>query len=247
MRSLYLYFSLLLQLIGFISLLFFSELVTADWHGDLSFRSEYVYRGYSKSRGNPVIQADFHFQAVSGWLFGAGISQVSFDDHKNANYSVFEARPYLAWNLTLNTDWHPELSVSGYIYDHKVYAKDVDYVEFSAALHYQDWLSGRIFLAPDAYQSHATVNSYELNFRHALLDTVQISAGVGYSQAMALLEQNYFYWNMGVSWFLTQYLAIDMRYVDAQLNPYSDPNVKQDEFYPSVLKNNYLLSITVGY
>ncbi|MEI6270363.1 MAG: hypothetical protein WCP01_15915, partial [Methylococcaceae bacterium] len=40
---------LLLLLLGF-------SPANADWHGDLSFRSDYVYRGYSKSQGNPVVQ-----------------------------------------------------------------------------------------------------------------------------------------------------------------------------------------------
>jgi uncharacterized protein (TIGR02001 family) len=192
----------------------------ADWHGELSFRSEYVYRGYSKSRGNPVVQADLGYQAESGWFLGTGLSQVSFDDHKNSDYAELEIRPYLGWNFSLAADWRAELATSGYFYDNKVLGQDADYVEFSVALHYQDSLSARVFLAPNAYQSHATVPSYELNFRRDLLDSLQFSAGLGYSQAMALLGQDYFYWNLGVSWFLTHYLAVDMRYVDVHLDSY---------------------------
>ena len=218
----------------------------ADWHGDLSLRSEYVYRGYSKSRGNPVVQADLHYQAAAGWFVGAGLSQVSFNDHANSDYAVFEARPYLGWSQPLAADWRTELAVGAYVYNNKVFAQNADYAEFSAAVHFQDWLSGRVFQAPDAYQRHAVVPTYELNFRRDLTDSVQLSSGLGYSQAMALFEQDYFYWNVGFSWFVTRHLAVDVRYVDARLDKHA-ADQHQDEFYPSPLANNYLLSITLGF
>ena len=123
-----------------------------------------------------------------------------------------------------------------------------DYAEFSATLHYQDWLSGKISVAPNAYQRHATVPNYELNYRRDILDTLQFSAGLGYSQAGALLGQDYFYWNLGASWFLTSYLTLDARYVDVHLNEYdTDAELHRNEFYPRPIKNKYLLSITLGF
>lgn len=194
-----------------------------------------------------MVQADLHYQGESGWFLGAGVSQANFDDHSNPDYAALEVKPYLGWNLPLSSDWQAELSVYGYIFNGKVFAQDADYTEFSAAMHYQDWLSGRVFLAPDAYQSHAAIPSYELDFRRDLSDTLQLSAGLGYSQAMALLGQDYFYWNLGVSWFLTSYLAVDMRYVDVHLDHYPVSEKSQDEFYPRPLAHQYLLSFTLGF
>jgi len=219
----------------------------ADWHGELSFRSEYVYRGYSKSRGNPVVQADLRYQAESGWLLGTGISQLSFDDHAPAGHADVEVKPYLGWNLAVTEDWRTDLLVSAYIFDNKVFGRNADYEEFSAALRYQDWLSARVFLATDAYQRHATVPDYELNFRRDLLDNFQFSGGLGYSQAVQLLRQDYFYWNMGFSWFPTSYLVIDMRYVDVHLEHYPKSSTYPDAFYPQPLANKYLISITLGF
>lgn len=220
---------------------------SADWHGDLSFRSEYVYRGYSKSRGNPVVQADLHYQAEAGWLLGSGVSQVSFDDHAYPGYSELEIKPYLGYNLALSADWRTELSVTGYFYNNKVFAHDADYAEFSAAVHYQDGLSARFFFAPDAYQRHAAVPGYELNYRRELLDNVQLSGGLGYSQATASLGQDYFYWNLGGSWFLMRNLALDIRYVDVHLADYPRTDYYQNEFYPRPLENQYLVSVTLGF
>ena len=232
---------------GLLYLLLGISPANADWHGELSFRSDYVYRGYSKSQGNPVVQGLIDYQDESGWFGGLGLSQVNFDNLPNTNSAEVEIRPYMGWALPLATDWSTELSVSGYIYNDKIFEQNSDYAEFSATLHYQDWLSGKISVAPNAYQRHATVPSYELNYRRDILDTLQFSGGLGYSQAGVLLEQDYFYWNLGVSWFVTSYLTLDARYVDVHLNNYDNSQIPGSEFYPRPIKNKYLLSITLGF
>jgi uncharacterized protein (TIGR02001 family) len=234
-------------LLGLLYLLLSFSPANADWHGELSFRSDYVYRGYSKSQGNPVVQGLIDYQDDSGWFGGLGLSQVNFDHQPNTNSAEVEIKPYMGWALPLATDWSTELSVNGYIYNDKIFEQNADYAEFSATLHYQDWLSGKISVAPNAYQRHATVPSYELNYRRDILDTVHFSGGLGYTQAGVLLGQDYFYWNLGVSWFVTPYLTLDARYVDVHLNNYDDSELPGDEFYPRPIKNKYLLSITLGF
>jgi len=242
-----------LRFVGLLCLLPGFSPANADWHGELSFRSDYVYRGYSKSQGHPVVQGLIDYQGDSGWFGGLGLSQVSFENPPKANQSEVEIRPYVGWALPLATDWSAELSVSGYIYTGKIFNQDANYAELGATLHYKDWLSGKISIAPNAYQRHAAVPNYELNFRRDLLDTLQFSAGLGYSQSGALLGQDYFYWNLGVSWFLTSYLTLDARYVDVHINDHPDPELldilvlPDNDFYLPPLKNKYLLSITLGF
>jgi uncharacterized protein (TIGR02001 family) len=219
----------------------------ADWHGDLKFLTDYVYRGYSKSRGNPVVQAHVDYQDDAGWFAGLGLSQVRFDDQLNTARAEIEIKPYLGWSLPVSTDWRAEFSVNGYLYDNKVFGHDANYAEIYASLHCQDWLSARASVAPDAYQRQAAVLNYELNYRRDLLDNVQFSSGLGYYQAGALLGEDYFYWNAGISWFVTSYLAIDLRYVDVALSHDHDPEHDPDQFYPRQQDNKYLFSITLGF
>jgi uncharacterized protein (TIGR02001 family) len=236
-----------LRFVGLLCLLFDFLPANADWHGELTFRSDYVYHGYSKSRGDPVVQGLIDYRGNSGWFGGLGLSQVSFDSAPNTSHAEVEIRPFAGWSLPLATDWSTELAVSGYIYNGKIFGQSADYADFSATLNYQDWFSGTISVAPNAYQRHGTVPNYELNFRRDILDTVQFSGGLGYAQAGALLGQNYFYWNLGASWFLTSYLTLDARYVDVHLNEYNDAELNQNDFNPRPLKNKYLLSITLGF
>lgn len=218
----------------------------ADWHGKLSLLSEYVYRGYGKSRGNPVLQGQLDYQADAGWFAGAALSQASFDDRDYADHTNLEVKPFLGMQWPMASGWRAEVSVYGYIYDGKVFTKPADFVEFSAALHYQDWLSGKFSVAPNAYQRQATVD-YELSYRRDLSDTVQLSAGLGFYQAGRLLGEDYLYWNLGVSWFVNTHLAVDFRYVDVQLNDHYADGSRDDVFQPKPLANHYLLSVSVGF
>jgi len=229
-------------------LIFFKHTVVyAEWHGNIKLLSDYIYRGYSKSRGNPVVQAQIDYQNDAGWFGGLGVSQVRFDDQKNTDRAEIEIKPYLGRSFPLGADLRTELSASGYIFDHKIFNQTANYAEFFASLHYQDWLSAIFSVAPDAYQRHSDVMNYQLNYRRDLLDTVQFSSGLGYSQSAKLLGQNYVYWNAGFTWFATSYLSIDLRYVDAALKPQQEPDEHQDEFYPRPQDHRYLFSITAGF
>lgn len=219
---------------------------SADWHGEIGFRSQYINRGYSKSRGNPVFQARINYQGLSGWYAGTGVSQVNFGHNDDDEASV-EIKPFLGWNFALDDDWRGDASVTGYIFDGEVYEMEGDYAEFNAVLSYKSNWSARISYAPDAYQRQVGLLSYELNYRQDILDELQFSAGLGYSQANMLLGQDYFYWNAGFSWFVTNHLSIDARYVDTYLEAKKYYAVYSKDFYPSPLKENYLISVNIGF
>lgn len=227
-----------------------AEPAAADWHGNLRLLSEYIHRGYSKSRGNPVAQAQLSYQNLAGVFAGIQLSQVQFDDQPNPDRAEFESRLYLGKFFELNNDLRAEISASGYIFDGKIFDKTANYAEVYAALHYQDWLSLRMGIAPNAYGHNANVRSYEINYRRDLLDNLQFSSGLGFSQASQLLEQNYFYWNAGVTWFVTSYMSLDLRYVDVALSNYEMEVVhgkRNNEFYPRPQENNFQFSLSIGF
>lgn len=234
-------------LVPLLCLLLGTSSALSDWHGEVSFLSDYVYRGYSKSRSHPVVQGHLDYEHDIGWYTGVGMSQVSFDDRPNADHADLEIKPYLGWTFSIAEDWKTELSAMGYVFNGKVFDRDADYAEYYAALHFQDSVTVRVSVAPNAYQRHVDVLDYELNYRHDIFDTLQFSAGLGYYQAGALLNKDYFYWNLGMSWYLTPYLSLDVRYVDVNLDKAHYDETELDEFYPRLMENKYLLSVTVGF
>ena len=86
--------------------------VQAEWSGNIRLLSDYIYRGYSKSRGNPVIQAHVDYMDHVGWFAGLDFSQVRFDDQPNVERAYFEIKPYVGWSVALSEDWRTDLSVS---------------------------------------------------------------------------------------------------------------------------------------
>lgn len=222
----------------------------AEWHGNLRLLSDYIHRGYSKSRGNPVVQAQLNYQNLDGWFAGLQLSQVQFDDQPNPDRAEFESRLFAGQLFQLTSDLRAEISASGYIFDGKIFDHTANYAEVFAALHYQDWLSLRMGIAPNAYGLNANVRSYEINYRRDLLDNLQFSSGLGFTQASQLLDQNYFYWNAGFTWFVTSYLSLDLRYVDVALSHYAlEPahEARNDEFYPRPQDNNFQFSLSIGF
>jgi len=228
------------------ALLTSSSAFGAGWHGNVSFVSDYQYRGYTKSRSAPVVQGRLDFDHESGWYAGAAVSQVGFDDKPSPDRAHFEARPYLGWALGLSPDWQADLTASGYLYDGRVFDQSAHYAEISGAVTFRNWLTGRIALAPDAYQRNCDVLTYETQARYDLLDNLQLSAGLGFHQAAKLLDHDYFYWNSGLTWYPTNHLSFDFRYMDAQIQAAHEVH-EFTEFYPRPIENKWVLSVSLGF
>lgn len=235
----------LVRLVALAGLLLTAPVLMADWHGKINVLSDYVQRGYSKSRGDPVVQGQFSYQQAQ-WQAGLGWSQVRFDDRDYPDHADWEIRPSLGGQWLVSTDWQAGLAVTGYVYNGQVFWQAGDYAEVAATLHYQEWFSAKIAVAPEAYQRQATV-AYELVFRHDLTNRVQASGGVGYSQSQPLLGRDYAYWNLGVSWYLTPHWILDARYIDADFDGAYVGGASYKGFHPQAQANRYLLSLSFGF
>ena len=221
--------------------------VHAEWHGSVKLVSDYIYRGYSKSRGNPVVQAHLEYENPDGWFTGVDVSQVRFDDYLNQDRAEMEAQPFLGWNQNINNDWRAVATAKAYIFDNKLFNQRADYAELYASAHYQDWLSLQFSFAPNAYQRNVDTFNYELNLRRDVLDNLLFSTGLGYYQAYSLLGHDSLYWNAGFSWFATDNLALDVRYIDSSLSTHYHSETTHDEFYPRPQDHQYLFSVSLGF
>ncbi|MGD0962025.1 MAG: TorF family putative porin, partial [Methylomonas sp.] len=161
----------LLPVTGLIGLCCLAGGVDADWRGNLRFRSEYVYRGYTKSLGDPVGQAELDYLSPAGWFAGLGLSQVTFDRNA-AETPVIEIKPAVGWSLPITADWSADIAAYGYVYNSKIFHRNSDYAELNAALHFKDAVSLNVYLAPNAYQRQVNWFDYELGYRRDLTDTL---------------------------------------------------------------------------
>lgn len=227
-----------------IPLLLGADVDAGEWRGSIRLATDYAYRGYSKSRGNPVIQGRIDYEHESGGFAGFGISNVSFDDKGAASRANVEMNPYAGWAWRFSDDWRGDLTASYYTYDGEVFSQTVDFAEFSFAAHYKDMLSARISFAPDAFRQRANTLNYELQWRHDVMDNVRVSLGLGFHQAGRLFHHDYFHWNAGITWFATRNLSLDLRYIDSEL--VQEPP-EPFTFYPRIIDFPLMFSLTAGF
>ncbi|MGH8592911.1 MAG: TorF family putative porin [Gammaproteobacteria bacterium] len=211
----------------------------------VKFTSNYVYRGYSKSSGNPVVQGNLDYEHSSGFFIGTWVSQVDFDlgaDHERAN---IEVTPYAGWSLSLSEDWRADLTLAAYIYDHRVFSREADYGELFGQVHFRDLVTARIGVSIDAYGSSKSIQDYELHTRFPLTDTTDVSGVVGYEDSGALLTYDSLYWNIGATWFLHKYAALDLRYYDTER--LGAGKMAPLGIGPPGIENHVVVSVSLGF
>jgi len=179
--------------------LIYSKVSPAEFHGTLSFTTDYVWRGYSKTDGGPAGQANLDYEHAAGFFSGVSVSNVDFGDNDFQDEANVEIAPYLGWTFGFADDWRLDVQWTRYFYDGDIFGHHADYNEFNLLLHYLDLFTVRTSFSEDLYdQGHAS-GDYELTGRYPITDMFELSTSLGYSQVKKTLEYDYLYWNVGLT------------------------------------------------
>jgi uncharacterized protein (TIGR02001 family) len=232
-----------------------SALSYADIHGTLTGTTNYVGRGYTKSDNDFAIQANVDYQHSSGIYLGASASNVNFGDRairkkKSPTELNFpdsarvEFTPYFGYTHKITDDWRVDVQWSRYLYDGKIYGRDADYNEFYLFLHYRDLLTFRASISDHLYGHNVVSGDYHLTARYPLTDYLEISSGVGYLQALKVLEYDFLYWDAGITGRYKR-ISADLRYTQSVWT------TKEFEtrwgYGPDELNARVVFSISVGF
>ncbi len=220
----------------------------AELSGSLTGTTDYIWRGYSKSNGKPVVQANIDYEFKSGIYLGTFASTVNFADHGFENRSTTEFRPYLGFAYQLSDDWRLNSAWTRYIYDGKIFGQQVDYNEFYFYTHFRDLLTINLNFSENSYQqNHMSFNS-EITGRYPITNSIEISSTVGYNNQKKVLQYDYLYWTSGLTVHFSRNIGIDVRYyggVHASTN--KEASLPLWHFHPHVVDNRVVFSITVGF
>jgi uncharacterized protein (TIGR02001 family) len=207
-----------------------------EFGGTLRFTTDYAYRGYTRSDGNPSVQANLDYVADSALFAGIWVSTVDFStmdvEHEdfeerragaNAAPEDFDPRaqarleivPYFGHSLRIGEEWQLDNVVSGYIYDGLILGASYDYVELLSQLHFHDLVSARVAVAPDAYGYSQTNVNFDLRFNYPLSDVVELTGNVGFDTVTAQPGYHQMYWTAGVKWYFAAHMVVDLRYFDS--------------------------------
>lgn len=237
-----------LRILVWAFILLFSAQCFAEIHGSVSVVSNYIGRGYSKSKDQFAYLADFDYAHDSGLFVGASAATVNFGDEAFKDSARFEVAPYLGWGFELDENWRLEGQFSRYFYDDTIFGANADYNEFYIFAHFRDLFSFAASFSEDYYNLEHAAGFFEITGRYPITDYLEFSAGTGYSLTRKALDNDYFYWNTGFTAYYKM-ISLDLRYADAALinARHTHPENQQFEFYPAALPPTLLFSITLGF
>lgn len=230
---------------------------------NVALTTEYVFRGVSQTAENPAIQGGF--DATCG-LFYAGVWASSLDwgtDGNGNNMASIEMDWYAGFKpVTGPITW--DLGVIYYTYPGSVdpNGRDANYVELKVGASGEVWKDGTlgatVFWSPDYQFETGHVWTVEGTFAQVLpkfsIFTPTFSALIGYQKgndaAYNLLiangDDNYLYWNAGLTLGFMEKWSLDLRYWDSNLSSNAGgkawcngPVFQCDERFVATLKFTY--------
>lgn len=188
------------------------------WGGSVGAASDYVFRGVTRSDGEPSAQVDLHYfaSARAGWFVGAGAATVRLPRDYDTSA---EFNGYLGYARTFGDDWSGKLSYVHYDYPLDSPRRQYAYDEFSGTFAYRDRAALTVAASPDtaAITRRGTVTgraafSYDLAFHQPLPHALSANAGVGYYDLHRLVGAGYYYWNVGLGYDLGRF-QLDVSYI----------------------------------
>ena len=199
---------------------------------NVALTSEYVFRGISQTDEGPAIQGGF--DATCG-IFYAGVWASSLDfggDFAGNDVANIEIDLYAGIKpKTGPVTW--DIGVIYYAYPNSNYPTDLDMVEIKLGGSAEIWKGGTFgvtgFYSPDYTGELGDVVTVEVGLSQSLptigMFTPTFSALVGHQMGdsadyeLAFGDDNYTYWNVGLTLGFLEKWSLDFRYWDTNLDP----------------------------
>ncbi len=190
--------------------------------GSIGVTSDYVYRGISQTLGNPALQADLHYRSRNGWTLGVWGSRADLADDQAA--AAVEVDLYISRDWTLDADWEVRTTLTHYSYAQDPRQSDYEYDELITSLGYRSRLFATVAWSPNTTRysrgwlaSNDTALSYEFAAVQPLFRQLSASAGIGYYDLPAVLDADYWFWNVGLACSLG-HAQVTFSYIDTDDN-----------------------------
>tara|TARA_R110002126_G_scaffold16527_2_gene65959 strand:- start:1248 stop:1928 length:681 start_codon:yes stop_codon:yes gene_type:complete len=177
--------------------------------GDITFTSDYAFRGISQTDEAPAIQGGLTLSDESGFYVSVWGSSVDFGGQGTLEFDVM-----LGWSGDLNEQWSADVGVMRYGYPNTEFAGS-NFYELYGSLSYQDFTFGLAF-SDDYYANAGTYFYLYAGYSYALTDNLALDLHIGqneYDDSSA----SYLDWSVGLS---TEVLGagLSLAYVDTDVD-----------------------------
>lgn len=195
----------------------------AEVTANISFTSDYVFRGVSLSDNGPAIQGGFDW-ASEQFYAGAWASSLSEGSEFDLYVGFTPTTGPITWDLGVIGYFYPGADDEG---------AEFDYVEMKAAgsfsLSEQLSVGGAAYWAPENYGDTGDAVYFEVSGEFAVNDAMGFSAAFGNQSIedadgplpFVTEESDYNTWNIGGSYALHGF-ELDLRYHDTDIDAGSD-------------------------
>jgi uncharacterized protein (TIGR02001 family) len=205
---------------------------------NVGLTTDYVFRGFSQSSEGPAIQGGF--DATCGLLYaGVWASSLDFNGATDPNVGgAVDARVEIDFYAGIKPKTGPvtwDLGVIYYSYHNTIeQASELNYVELKVGGSGEIWKDGTlgvtVFYSPDYQLETGPVWTVETSFAQVLpkvgMFTPTFSALVGYQQGddagyrvgFGNGDDNYVYWNVGLTLGFLEKWSLDLRYWDTNID-----------------------------
>ncbi len=187
---------------------------------NLGVTSDYVFRGYSQTTGDPAIFGGVDV-TVGSFYVGAWASNVDFGDDTDAEVDLYGGY------RTEVSGFAVDVGIVGYLYVSQPAGADYDYAEFKAAASRAfgpATLGAAVYWSPDFFGADEEATYVEANAAFSPAAQWTVSGAVGH-QALDV-NADYATWTAGVAYAFNDHVAIDVRYHDTDVTgPLSDERV----------------------
>ena len=193
--------------------------VTLD--GDLTYTSDYVYKGISQTGGRSAAQVDLHLLTADGTfvgVFASTLTHVWKRDYESFGWD-YQVEEYLGHRFDWSPSWSTTLLASNYSYRSGNVPLSNDYQELSAGLSYLDFWTITVGVVPNAvrYDGPYRLGRYpaytvDVAAQAPIAGRLFLTAGVGYYNSESA---GYAYGNAGLG-FEFRSLRFDAGYYFAQ-------------------------------
>lgn len=177
--------------------------------GDVTFASDYAFRGISQTEEAPALQGGLSLSSASGFYASVWGSNVDFLAEGTLELDVM-----LGWSGAINDDWSTDVGIMRYGYPNA----EIDgsnFYELYGSLSYKDLTFGLAY-SDDYYANSGNFIYVYANYAYALSDNLSLDLHVGqneYDDSSA----SYLDWSIGLS---TEVLGagLSLTYVDTDIN-----------------------------
>jgi uncharacterized protein (TIGR02001 family) len=188
------------------------------WHGSIGASSDYVWRGVSRTLGDPAAQASLNVSAPSGWYAGVWASMA--DQHARYEIARYEVDVFAGYRQEISDDWLLDVGVVRYSHPDDPRTLEYDYTEVTATLSFAGRASLLVAVSPDTsmYTSRGpaveeTAAVLEMSLAQPIFKHVSLTGGIGYYHLDELFSTGYMYWNAGFAVEVGR-VAVDVTHIE---------------------------------